>query len=150
MIRLGVLVFMLAALPALRAGAEEAAVQQQGVASYYGDEFKGRKTASGERFRQDKMTAASRELPLGARVKVTNEENGKSVEVKINDRGPYVDGRVVDLTKQAAKRLGITRREGVAPVTVEAKPSRQPSAELKDAVREQAAAAARPQEAAVD
>jgi rare lipoprotein A (peptidoglycan hydrolase) len=89
------------------------------------------------RFTQTKLTAASLDLPLGTTVTVTNQENGKSVDVEVNDRGPYVDGRVIDLSKMAAKRIGIIR-QGVAPVTIEAKPSRQATKELKDAVLEKA------------
>jgi rare lipoprotein A len=106
---------------------------QRGEASFYHDEFEGKKTATGETFSQQKLTAASRVLPLGSRVTVTNVENGKQVTVKINDRGPYVDGRVIDLSKKAARKLGIVK-QGVAPVRVEARPSRQPTAELKEAV----------------
>jgi rare lipoprotein A len=81
-------------------------------------------------------------LPLGTRATVINEENGKSVNVRINDRGPYVDGRVIDLSKKAAKKIGIDKNQGVAAVTVEAKPSKQPTPELKEAVRSSAAAVA--------
>src|SRR5215469_6752739 len=80
----------------------EPLVEQHGIASYYADSLNGRKTANGKTFHQDRLTAASRNLPLGTMVTVTNEINGKSVEVKINDRGPYVDGRVIDLSKSAA------------------------------------------------
>jgi rare lipoprotein A len=79
----------------------------------------GHKTATGARFTQTKLTAASLDLPLGATVTVTNQENGKSVDVQVNDRGPYVDGRVIDLSKMAAKRIGIIW-QGVASVTIEA------------------------------
>src|SRR4029077_20001729 len=91
----------------------------------------------GERFPQRKLPAGWRTLPLGSKATVTNQENGKSVDVEVNDRGPYVDGRVIDLSKMAAKRIGIIR-QGVAPVTIEAKPSRQATKELKDAVLEKA------------
>jgi rare lipoprotein A len=119
---------------------EEPTARQEGGASYYGDEFQGQKTATGEHFSQSKLTAASPDFPLGAKVTVTNQENGKSVDVKVNDRGPNVDGRVIDLSKSAAKRIGIDKKQGVAPVTVEAKPSRQATQELKDAVLEKAGA----------
>jgi rare lipoprotein A len=88
---------------------------QQGKASYYADKFKGRRTASGEKFRQHKRTAASLTIPLGTKVRVTNLENGKSVKVRINDRGPYVKGRILDLSKKAARRIDMLR-EGVVPV----------------------------------
>ena len=94
--------------------------EQHGSASYYGKRFEGGKTASGERFDKDKMTAASPNLPLGSRVKVTDKRTGKSVDVKVNDRGPYVKGRKVDLSEEAAERLGM-KDEGTAPVKIERK-----------------------------
>jgi rare lipoprotein A len=78
-----------------------------GVASYYGDEFSGRITASGERYDPNKLTAAHRSYPFGTRVRVTNLDNGKSVLVRINDRGPYKTGRIIDLSLRAAKELGL-------------------------------------------
>jgi rare lipoprotein A len=90
----------------------------QGTASYYGGTFRGRLTASGERFNQEALTAAHKTLPLGTRVRVTNLRNGESVEVKINDRGPYVRGRIIDLTKGAARELGMLR-SGTAKVRIE-------------------------------
>jgi len=89
-----------------------------GIASWYGEHWQGRKTASGTRFDMRKLTAAHRSLPLNTRVRVTNIENGRSVVVLINDRGPYVDGRVIDLSTAAARRLGMIR-EGVVPVEIE-------------------------------
>jgi len=79
----------------------------RGKAVFYGDKWHGRKTASGERFNQHEMTAAHRSLPLGTRVRVTNLSNGKSVVVRINDRGPYGRdrSRIIDLSKAAARRL---------------------------------------------
>ena len=77
-----------------------------GVASWYGGKFHGRKTASGETYNQNAMTAAHRTLPFGTRVRVTG-ANGKSVVVRINDRGPFVGGRVIDLSRAAASSLGI-------------------------------------------
>jgi rare lipoprotein A len=114
-------------------GDNEPLVEQHGIASYYADFFGGRKSASGETFRQDRLTAASRDLPLGTMVTVTNEINGKSVDVKIIDRGPYVDGRIIDLSKSAAARIGMKER-GVAPVKVEARPSRQPTKALRQVI----------------
>lgn len=81
--------------------------QKKGVASWYGPGFHGRRTASGERFNQYGMTAAHRSLPFGTRVRVTNVRNGRSVIVRINDRGPHVRGRVIDLSKGAARAIGI-------------------------------------------
>src|SRR5476649_2724157 len=119
------------------ASIHEPTARQKGHASFYSDCFEGHKTATGARFTQTKLTAASLDLPLGTTVTVTNQKNGKSVDVEVNDRGPYVDGRVIDLSKTAAKRIGIVQ-QGVAPVTIEAKPSRQATKELKDAVLEKA------------
>jgi rare lipoprotein A len=76
-----------------------------GLASYYGDALQGRHTASGERFDMHALTAAHRTLPFNTRVEVTNLENGRSVVVRINDRGPYVEGRVIDLSQAAAREL---------------------------------------------
>jgi len=80
------------------------------TASWYGPGFEGRRTASGEIFHQNELTAASRTLPLGSRVTVTNPANGHSVVVKVNDRGPYVRGRSIDISRTAAARLGMTRQ----------------------------------------
>jgi len=101
--------------------AATAPADQVGIASWYGYEWQGRKTASGERFDAHKLTAAHRTLPLDTKLKVTNLENGKSVEVKVNDRGPYIAGRVLDLSTQAAKLLGM-EKEGLALVRIEILP----------------------------
>lgn len=81
---------------------------QTGVASWYGRQFHGKKTASGDTFDQYGLTAAHRSLPLNCYVKVTNKSNGKSVVVKINDRGPFSSSRVMDLSYGAAKQIGLT------------------------------------------
>jgi rare lipoprotein A len=78
-----------------------------GVASWYGDDFHGRRTASGARFNQQGLTAAHPTLPLGSRVRVTNLDNNRSVVVVVNDRGPFVDGRVIDVSHGAARQLGM-------------------------------------------
>jgi rare lipoprotein A len=91
---------------------------QSGKASWYGPGFHGKPTASGEVFDQALMTAAHKTLPLGSRAKVINLANGNSVEVKINDRGPHIDGRIIDLSRAAAGALGILVA-GVAQVQVE-------------------------------
>ena len=83
--------------------APSAAGVQVGVASWYGPGFHGRRTANGEIYDQYELTAAHRTLPLGTRAMVTNLDNGRSVEVRINDRGPFVDGRVIDLSYGAAR-----------------------------------------------
>ncbi len=123
--------------PQVEPAGGEPAIVHEGEASFYGPGFHGKKTANGEIFNQNAMTAASRELPLGTTATVTNEENGKQVEVKINDRGPYVDGRVIDLSKGAAKELGMVK-DGVAEVRVEQKPSEQPTEKAKEKVEEKA------------
>ena len=87
-----------------------AAATQQGLASYYGNEFQGRRTSNGEIFDQAKMTAAHRSYPFGTVVLVTNLETSATVTVRINDRGPVKPERIIDLTYAAAKALGITRQ----------------------------------------
>jgi rare lipoprotein A len=87
----------------------------EGVASWYGYPHHGRLTASGQRFNMYQLTAAHQTLPLGTRVRVTNLHNGRSVVVTITDRGPYLDGRVIDLSYAAARRIGMID-PGTAPV----------------------------------
>jgi len=87
------------------------------VASWYGPGFNGRRTSSGEVYNQHQLTAASRTLPLGSTVKVTNLDTGRSTVVRINDRGPYVRGRGIDLSRAAADQVGLTR-EGTARVRI--------------------------------
>lgn len=89
-----------------------------GMASWYGPGFDGNQSASGERYNQNAMTAAHKTLPFGTRVQVTNLDNGRSVVVRINDRGPYAHGRVIDLSAAAARILGVMQT-GVAPVRLE-------------------------------
>ncbi len=91
---------------------------QVGYASWYGPKFHGRKTASGEIYDMHALTAAHKSLPFGTLVRVVNLENGKSVVVRINDRGPYVKGRIIDLSYAAAKRIGLDKT-GVAKVRLE-------------------------------
>ena len=86
-----------------------AAGNQCGRASWYGPGFNGKTAASGEKFNQNAMTAAHKTLPFGTVVKVVNQQSGKSVTVKINDRGPYHGGRIIDLSKAAATKLGIVQ-----------------------------------------
>jgi len=97
---------------------DAAAATYSGRASWYGSQFHGRKTASGERFNMNAMTAAHRSLPFGTRVRVTNKRNGRSVVVRINDRGPFSGGRILDVSKAAANRLGLIAT-GTAPVTLQ-------------------------------
>jgi rare lipoprotein A len=92
--------------------------KQTGTASYYNDKHHGKKTASGEIYHNAKFTAAHRTLPFGTEVKVTNLSNGKSVTVRINDRGPYAKGRLIDISKIAAQEIGIIQM-GIAKVSIE-------------------------------
>src|SRR5881397_510403 len=92
--------------------------EQVGVASWYGAELQGKRTASGERFAADALTAAHPSLPLGIRVRVTNLANGRSAVVRINDRGPFVGGRALDVSRGAARALGILGT-GTARVRIE-------------------------------
>ncbi|HEX5484340.1 MAG TPA: septal ring lytic transglycosylase RlpA family protein [Terriglobia bacterium] len=90
---------------------------QYGVASWYGARCQGRLTASGKPFNEHALTAAHRTLPLGTKVKVTNLRNGRSVVLKIIDRGPAIKGRVIDVSRAASRRLGFTHR-GLTPVKI--------------------------------
>lgn len=90
---------------------------EEGIASYYGDRYHGRQTASGERFDQRGLTAAHRTLPFGTRVRVIHLDNGRETVVRINDRGPFVRGRVIDLSRRAAEELDMLR-DGTAPVRI--------------------------------
>ncbi|MCW3073710.1 MAG: rare lipoprotein [Flaviaesturariibacter sp.] len=82
-------------------------ITEQGKVSYYADKFEGRRTANGEVFRQRRLTAAHKTLPFGTKVKVKNLINGRTVKVRINDRGPFVAGRIIDVSKSAAKKIGL-------------------------------------------
>ncbi len=113
-----VLATMLAGCGCLGSGASRKGRSQVGIASWYGEEFHGRPTSSGEIFDMYKLTAAHKELPLGTRVLVTNLKNRKRVVVKINDRGPFVQGRIIDLSYGAAKKIGMLA-DGVVKVRIE-------------------------------
>jgi rare lipoprotein A len=91
--------------------------EEVGRASYYGKKFQGRRTASGERYDMRALTAAHPRLPFGTVVTVTNMKNGRSVKVRINDRGPFIKGRIIDLSYAAARKLGMLSK-GVARVRV--------------------------------
>jgi rare lipoprotein A len=91
---------------------------QTGKASFYADKFEGSPTASGEKYKHAKLTAAHKTLPFGTKIRVTNTANNQSVDVVVNDRGPYVDGRVIDLSKSAAEKLGFIS-QGLAEVKLE-------------------------------
>jgi rare lipoprotein A len=92
--------------------------REEGLASWYGTEEHGKPTSSGETYDMYKMTAAHKTLPLGSQVKVTSKENGRQTFVRVNDRGPFISGRVIDLSYQAARELGMVDC-GVMPVTIE-------------------------------
>ncbi|QIX61679.1 septal ring lytic transglycosylase RlpA family protein [Hymenobacter sp. BT18] len=102
-------------LSALAGCAGSRAFTQTGQASYYADKFNGRKTASGTVYRASKRTAAHNTLPFGTIVRVTNPRNHRSVKVTITDRGPHAKGRIIDLSRKAARKIGIVEA-GVAPV----------------------------------
>ena len=111
------MIFLIALVIATPAPEDRSGRTQTGVASFYSAKEAGRPTASGEPLKVGELTAASRTLPLGTQARVTNTETGKSVVVRVNDRGPYADGRVVDVTPKAAEALGM-KEAGVAPVQV--------------------------------
>ena len=113
-------------LPPLVPQAEQPFFTQQGIASFYGKAHQGKRTATGERFDMRDFTAAHLTLPFGTVVRVTNLRNGMLIKVRINDRGPHIKGRVIDLSAGAARALGI--RDGLARVDIEAFASDQPSA----------------------
>ena len=96
-------------------GTSKSTFTQSGQGSYYADKFLGRPTASGTPYRPSKLTAAHNTLPFGTKIRVTNTHTGRSVKVTVNDRGPHVKGRIVDLSKKAARRIGLVDA-GVAPV----------------------------------
>lgn len=98
--------------------ANSAIYSEIGYASFYGDSFVGKMTASGEIYDANQLTAAHRSLPFGTKLKVTNLENWQSVVVRVNDRGPFISGRIIDLSNRAAKELGIIQK-GVARVQIE-------------------------------
>jgi rare lipoprotein A len=98
---------------------KEIRYRETGIASWYGEDFHGKKTANGETYDMHAMTAAHRTLPFSTRVRVTNLDNGNKTEVRINDRGPFVPGRIIDLSRSGAKELGMLG-PGTARVVVEA------------------------------
>jgi rare lipoprotein A len=95
--------------------------ETRGIASYYGGRFDGRRTASGCTFHANRRSAASRVLPLGTWIRVTNMRNGRTVIVPITDRGPYIAGRIIDLSQAAARAIGAIQA-GVVPVAIEVLP----------------------------
>ena len=111
-------VVFLLALPVLAQAGDSRSEIGSGMASYYGSEFAGSRTANGERFDPGAMTAAHRTLAFHSRVAVTNLANGKEVVVRINDRGPWGKGRIIDISHAAAKQIGM-HRSGTAKVKLE-------------------------------
>jgi rare lipoprotein A len=105
-----------AAAPALEDPGQPTGRTQTGIASWYGPGFQGRRTANGERFDTNQLTAAHKTLPFGTRVRVTSLVNGKEVVVRINDRGPFIAGRIIDLSRAAAQAIGLS---GVKRVVIE-------------------------------
>jgi len=112
------LIFFICTLLLTDSALAQATYKQEGTASYYADKFEGQPTASGEKYKHSKMTAAHKSLPFGTMIKVTNLKNNKSVVVKVNDRGPFVEGRIVDLSKSAAENLDFIM-DGLAKVRIE-------------------------------
>ena len=106
-----------------------------GEASWYGPGLQGNETANGETFDQKKMTAAHPSLPMGTKAEVTNLENGKKVEVRINDRGPYVGDRAIDLSRAAAKKLDM-EEDGTTKVKIEVKPDQKKNSDDKSSKTE--------------
>lgn len=104
--------------PRPRAAAVQPGAVQLGKASWYGGKWHGGPTASGERYDKRSLTAAHRTLPMNTRVRVTNTRNGRSVVLRINNRGPYTKGRIIDVSERAAEQLGMVKA-GVVPVRVE-------------------------------
>lgn len=120
------------ALVILTAQVATATPIEKGLASYYDDSFHGRKTASGEKYDKNQLTAAHKTLPFGTKVKIKNPANGKSVNVVINDRGPYIKGRVIEISKKAAQQIDLVKVT-VAPVeiTVLSGPDNKPAVAAK-------------------
>ena len=102
-----------------RGHAESPNWREEGLASWYGSDFHGRRTANGERYNMYAMTAAHKTLPLGTQIVVISRQTGRRIRVRVNDRGPFVAGRIVDLSLAAARALG-SAEAGVVPVTLEA------------------------------
>ena len=115
---LGGAIAFLAMTPLTAPASSGSSQVQRGIASYYHDTLHGRRPASGERYNKSALTAAHKTLPLGTKVRVTDVKSGKAIVVKINDRGPFVKDRVIDLSRRAARELGMIRK-GLAKVRVE-------------------------------
>ena len=96
---------------------EDYSYDETGIASWYGSDFHGQATANGEQFNKDELTAAHKTLPLPSLARVTNLDNGRSIVVRINDRGPFISGRIIDLTRAAAKKIDMIN-QGVTKVKI--------------------------------
>lgn len=105
-----------AALPVVSSNDSATGWTQLGIASWYGPRFQGKRTANGERFNTNELTAAHKTLPFGTRVRVKSQVNGKEVVVRINDRGPFIRGRIIDLSYAAAQAIGLI---GIKQVEIE-------------------------------
>ncbi len=112
-----ILILLLIGFLNLACGREEGEVER-GIASYYKKDFEGKKTANGEIFSNKKLTAAHKTLPMGTIVRVTNLDNGKSIDVRINDRGPFIEGRIIDLTERAFGKIA-DKEAGTIEVSVQ-------------------------------
>jgi len=115
---INLLLFLFAATLSLPVLAAKPGDVQTGIASYYHDSLHGNKTASGQVYDKTRMSAAHKTLPLGSKVRVTDMRTGKAITVRVNDRGPFVKGRIIDLSRRAARELGMIQR-GVAKVKME-------------------------------
>jgi len=104
--------------PTLASARLQVGQTQKGMASYYHDSLQGNRTASGDVYKKGILSAAHKSLPLGTKVRVTKLSNGKSIVLKINDRGPFVKGRIIDLSRRAARELGMIQ-SGLAKVEIE-------------------------------
>lgn len=112
-----ILLLIVVATTSCHRKAFEGSSTETGLASFYAETYNGKKTANGEVYKSSRLTAAHRKLPFGTKVKVTNLANGKTVKVKINDRGPFVSGRIIDLTRAAAEKIDMVNA-GVVKVKI--------------------------------
>jgi len=115
---INLLLFLFAATLSLPVLAAKPGDVQTGIASYYHDSLHGNRTASGQVYDKSRMSAAHKTLPLGSKVRVTDMRTGKAITVRVNDRGPFVKGRIIDLSRRAARELGMIQR-GVTKVKME-------------------------------
>ncbi len=112
-----ILLLLMVAISSCHRKAFQGSGTETGIASFYSETYNGKKTANGDIYNSSQLTAAHKKLPFGTKVTVTNLSNGKTVKVRINDRGPYVSGRIIDLTSTAAKKIDMVNA-GVAKVKI--------------------------------